>query len=317
MARCVTAAQKHVQEVAEAMMGSVDSSSIVQVASCDRLTTLLQVGVCLCLCVCVCVCALPSIDWLVPPSIARRGNASPGFLLLELRARGRAGSLHVTPITRFAHPLTREWSKLAPTSEPCSQSATRTRGISKDQEGGLSPIRISTLTSPPHTRPAPSRGSTGPTGVCSHAQPWGVTSAPLFYLLRPTTDPHPPPPLHQDATTAVAVDAALPAYEAPVVRSCLTLLASARATTTQAATLRVLGHLLGRSDAVLQYSGAAMGTSPCLPRVDHAFTPAAPAAAGCMHGRMAWFFPCAHHDQCLLRLRLRLRLQVPRTADNQ
>ena len=56
MARCVTAAQKHVQEVAEAMMGSVDSSSIVQVASCDRLTTLLQVGVCLCLCVCVCVC---------------------------------------------------------------------------------------------------------------------------------------------------------------------------------------------------------------------------------------------------------------------
>ena len=56
MARCVTAAQKHVQEVAEAMMGSVDSSSIVQVASCDRLTTLLQVGVCLCLCLCVCVC---------------------------------------------------------------------------------------------------------------------------------------------------------------------------------------------------------------------------------------------------------------------
>ena len=126
MARCVTAAQKHVQEVAEAMMGSVDSSSIVQVASCDRLTTLLQVGGCLCVrvcvCVCVCVCSLPSIDWLVPPSIARRGNASPGFLLLELRARGRAGSLHVTPITRFAHPLTREWSKLAPTSEPRSQA---------------------------------------------------------------------------------------------------------------------------------------------------------------------------------------------------
>jgi hypothetical protein len=66
----------------------------------------------------------------------------------------------------------------------------------------------------------------------------------------------------QDATTAAAVDAALPAYDAPVVRSCLTLLASARATPTQAATLRVLGHLLGRSDSVLQHSGAGMGAPP-------------------------------------------------------
>jgi hypothetical protein len=57
MARCVTAVQRHVQEVAEALMGSVESSSIVQVASCDRLTTLLQVRV---RCACACSSSLSS-----------------------------------------------------------------------------------------------------------------------------------------------------------------------------------------------------------------------------------------------------------------
>jgi hypothetical protein len=60
------------------------------------------------------------------------------------------------------------------------------------------------------------------------------------------------------------VDAELPACEVAVIRSCLSLLASARATPTLAATLRLLGHLLGRSDVVLQHTGDKLGTCPSL-----------------------------------------------------